>query len=253
MERSWTDSYFDSLEFFYWEPQHLGRKKHADSRLDSIIKVREHLRVMEVTLNHNFSQFLSLAPREFRRQLFQRIFSSPFEDDYVMHGRGVEEVYGLPQSTQPDLFFTSPNQVVSLEMKLSAKSSIEQVIKYALLGLADEIASGQEKHHYLVFLSPGAFSSLWKEGWNDVGQLTSMLHKADIASFLEKQPNKFRARLNRLRRIVETLTLGHLTYKDVTEFLHGIESSTTSNGGGAEVYRKLINGLVGELKLRNLA
>ena len=251
MERSWTDCYFESLEFFYWEPQHLGRKKHADSKLDSIVKVREHLRVMEVTLNHHFSQFLSLAPHEFRRQLFQRIFSSPFEGDYRMHGRGVEEAYGLRQATQPDLFFTSTDNVVSLEMKLGAKSSIEQVIKYALLGLADEIACGREKNHYLAFLAPGAFSSLWKEGWSDVGQLTSMLHKADIAAFLEKQPNEFRMRSSRLRRIVETVKLGHITYREVTEFLQGIAPSATS--GGAEVYRNLIDGLVGELKLRKLA
>ena len=35
MEPSWLETYYTALEFFYWEPQHLGLKKNQDTKLDS--------------------------------------------------------------------------------------------------------------------------------------------------------------------------------------------------------------------------
>jgi hypothetical protein len=30
---NWLDSYYEALEFFYWEPQHLGLKKNVSNEL----------------------------------------------------------------------------------------------------------------------------------------------------------------------------------------------------------------------------
>jgi hypothetical protein len=65
-EDSWVESYYDTLSFFYWEPQHIGRKKYVDPRLKSALEVQNHVRTMEVTLNHQIKQFLCLAPDSFR-------------------------------------------------------------------------------------------------------------------------------------------------------------------------------------------
>jgi len=175
-----------------------------------------------------------------------------FGEKYVMHGRSVEERYGLPSSTQPDLF-SSTTDVVSIEMKLNAKSSIEQILKYALLGLADEIVSAREKQHYLAFLAPGEFPSLWKDRYPDVAQLIDKLRQSDFSGFLGRQSQRLRTRTARFKQIVETLTFGHLTYTQVVGFLQRIEGSGSDTQGGASVYRKLIDGLVGELRLRELA
>ena len=70
MEANWLDSYYEALEFFYWEPQHIGRKKNVDSEFNTIEKVVKHLRRIEVTLNHNINQFLILAPAALRACLF---------------------------------------------------------------------------------------------------------------------------------------------------------------------------------------
>lgn len=32
---NWLDSYYEAVEFFYWETQHLGRNKHPEAKLDS--------------------------------------------------------------------------------------------------------------------------------------------------------------------------------------------------------------------------
>ena len=66
MTMSWLDSYYEAVEFFYWEPQHIGRKKHVPGEFNTFEKVHKHLRQMEVTLNHNINQFLLLAPESLR-------------------------------------------------------------------------------------------------------------------------------------------------------------------------------------------
>ena len=68
MEPSWLETYYTALEFMYWEPQHIGRRKNPDATLDSIATVASRLRKLEVTLNHNLDQFLRLAPGALRKQ-----------------------------------------------------------------------------------------------------------------------------------------------------------------------------------------
>ena len=84
----WLDSYYEALEFFYWEPQHLRSKTDASveaKELAEIAKkstrveqVTSHLREMEVTLNHNIKQFFLLAPDAFLNSLFENLFGIGF-------------------------------------------------------------------------------------------------------------------------------------------------------------------------------
>jgi hypothetical protein len=253
LERTWTQCYYDSLEFFYWEPQHLGKKKHDKATSKTVGEVRENLRKKEVTLNHNLSQFFVLAPPSVRCQLFHFAFSRPFKNEYTLHGRGIEEGYDLACSTQPDLFFTSPAEVISVEMKIEAKSTVDQVLKYALLGLADEIASGRQKSHYLTYLAPGQFPTLWKQGFQDVGQLKRALRDANLSEFLRKHPRRFHDQATQFRRIIDEMTLGSTTYSELARLLQNLMPQESDSSDGAFVYRKLIEGLVGELQLRKLA
>lgn len=159
MEANWIDSYYEALEFFYWEPQHIGRKKHISAEFDTIDKVTAHLRRMEVTLNHNVNQFFLLAPTTLRNDLFQELFSHTFHHSFLLHGRGVDAQFQLVNSVQPDVLFASDAELVSLEMKVGAKSSVSQVLKYALLGMAVELCVGSARHHYLAFLTNGKSGS----------------------------------------------------------------------------------------------
>lgn len=43
MEVDWADGHYEALECLYWEPQHLGGKKHALSRYDRADKVSRHV------------------------------------------------------------------------------------------------------------------------------------------------------------------------------------------------------------------
>ena len=145
MEGHWTRGYFDALEFFFWEPQHLGKKKNVESEYDSLAQVLEHLHRIEVTLTHHTDLFLRLAPKSMRNELFRFLFGHTFADPYRYHGRGVETAYGMDNMSQPDLYFTSPSTVVAIELKIQAKTSIDQLSKYALLGLAEELECGYQR------------------------------------------------------------------------------------------------------------
>jgi hypothetical protein len=52
--------------------------------------VRVHLREMEVTLNHLFSQFMAIAPARIWGRLPSKVFGAPIPEALTLHGRGVE-------------------------------------------------------------------------------------------------------------------------------------------------------------------
>lgn len=252
MEPSWLETYYAALEFVYWEPQHLGRKKNPEARLDSFKKVSKRLRGLEVTLNHNIDQFLRLAPSAFRNNLFASVFEKDFPHSFHMHGREVDQDFKLIGAMQPDFVFESQVEVVSIEMKIDAKSSVSQVLKYALLGLAIELSHEAPRQHHLLMLGRGPFDGLWKERFKDLAELRSAVSGADLQAFLRTQPVRFRPHLQTFTRVVQELQISWLTYSGLARFLRCASPPQHDGTPGAEVYRKLITGMVGELSLRQL-
>jgi hypothetical protein len=252
MEPNWIDSYYEALQFFYWEPQHIGRKKHVSAEFDTIEKVIKHVRRMEVTLNHNLNQFFLLAPVSLRNDLFRQIFKREFILEFVMHGCDINREFQLVYSVQPDFLFTSDKELVSIEMKVGAKSSISQVLKYALLGLAVEMYAGQHKSHYLGFLGFGEFSKQWQEQFPSVAELKLAIANTDLSSFLGNQPSHFREHQARFSEIVASIEIESINYSQFAEFLRNTAPPNCDQSPGAEVYRNLISGLVEEFRRRHL-
>jgi hypothetical protein len=50
------------MNFYYWEPQHLGKKKNPNSKIQNISDALDHISKMEVSLNHQFNLFFQLIP-----------------------------------------------------------------------------------------------------------------------------------------------------------------------------------------------
>jgi hypothetical protein len=252
-ELSWIEAYYESLEFFNQEPQHIGRKRYADAKFRTLSEVKEHLREMEVTLNQNLQQFFSLAPDALRNRLLQVLFQVRFAEPLVMLARDIDVQFALENCMQPDIVFASDDQVASLEMKVGAKCSIDQVLKYALLGLAVEMKQDRERTHFLAILAPGSLASQFREHFPDIASLKEAALRADLTSFLSNKPTRFRKRQARLGDIVASLQVASLSYKRLAEILHENAPSTGDKSPGAEVYGKLISGLIGEFKRRDLA
>ena len=51
MKSSWNNEYYDIMNFYYWEPQHLGKIKNPNSKIQSIHDALSHIAKMEVSLN----------------------------------------------------------------------------------------------------------------------------------------------------------------------------------------------------------
>jgi hypothetical protein len=256
MEHSWVDEYYKTLDFFYGEPHHLRRPKNADVKLKPRKIVRERVGKMEVTLNQQIRQFLSLAPRSLRNRLFEFALGSPMPGEFMMVGGDIDADYGLQNSTQPDFLFTAHDKTVSMEMKIEAKCSIEQILKYSLLALAVELHAKRTLDHCLVLLGKGEFATLFQDRcFTSIEEVLCTLkaesHKEKHQGFLSKRPKHFREEESRFVEIVASLSIGYITYGDLANVLRA-EISGLGGCPGAEVYRNLAEGMVKELEDRKL-
>jgi hypothetical protein len=246
---NWVDSYYESLEFLYWEPQHIGRKKNPEAKLNSVEKVSKHLRLMEVTLNHNLQQFFLLAPQRLRNRLFATAFGDAFSDPFMLHGRATS-LY-LTSSAQPDFVFTSERDVVFVEMKIGAKCSVSQILKYSLLGVALELKFGRTMKHHLLLMGAGEFCKQWRESFSVV-ELREAVLSHDLPGFMSKVDKTLRDRESRVREIAGEMPIAFLSYEGLATLLLNSGPDDTDLTDGAEVYRNLIGGMIGELRRREL-
>lgn len=250
---NWLDSYYEAVEFFYWEPQHLGRKKHPEAKLNSVDKVLKRLRRMEVTLNQNLHQFFSLAPARLCSQIFEHAFKESMTGPFDLYGRNVDQLFNLQSAMQPDLLFTSKSEVASIEMKIGAKCSVSQVLKYALLGIAIEQHFNRPLKHGLILLGSGNFENQWQEGFASLAELRSALEAADQRTFMHRQAAHLRGSLDRFLSVVAEMRIAFLNYRELATFLRSAAPHEADESPGAEVYRKLVQGMIDELCLRQLA
>lgn len=253
MTNTWVDSYYESLEFFYWEPQHIGCKKHANAGFNTFAKVRQHLHNMEVTLNQTLHQFLALAPRAFRNEFLGLCTGTVVDGSFVIELRDVDERFKLMNAVQPDLIFVSTNSTVAIEMKIGARSSVTQVQKYVLLGLAIEQVEGRKEKHSLGLLGKGQFTAQFKEGFNTLADLRSALHSADHGEFLSKQPPHLRERSQRFSEIASALEIGFASYDQLAQMLDASLANLSDTTAATEVYQNLLRGMLSELRIRSLA
>ncbi len=185
--------------------------------------------------------------------LFNELFGRQFDHDFVMHGSEIDTEFKLANCMQPDFLFVSTAETVSIEMKVKAKSSVDQVRKYALLGLAVEIKQNVEMEHHLVLLGSGAFAGMFKERFESEDKLITNIIDKDLTAFLLNKPALFRERKERLNQIVKQMHVKFINYKDFARFLGEAAPPQIDQSPGAEVYRKLIFGLVKEFQQHSVA
>ena len=228
-------------------------EKADNSKFNTLSKVQVHLRSMEVTLNHLIKQFFSLAPSSLRNSLFECGLAGPVLGNLLMAGWDYDRIYKLQNSNQPDFLFTTTDETFSLEMKIDARSSFQQVLKYALLALAVELKqANKEMKHSLVFLAKGGFSDLWKlnGAFASVEALKQTLAN-EMRTFLNGKPKHFREHEQRYFQIVDALSIGFISYESFAALLE-TEIDLTDGSAVSQVYRKLLDGMLDELTRREL-
>jgi hypothetical protein len=247
----WTDEYFDIFRFLFWEPQHLDLMKKPGDR-KGLDEVLGHLRRMEVTLNHEFNLFFRLAPQGLVREVLRRFAdtecSEPFE--LITHG----QVEDYCRVVQPDLLFQGEGLNFSIEMKIGAKSSLEQVWKYALLHWLDEQRVGATKTSVLLFMGPRSFADLWAERFETPNAVVEAALGYDVSSFVERAAKieEFAIDWDAVGGLLQRTAVGFCSYQEFADLLGEYLRRHVDDGPGDETLRKLFGGMRGELVRRGL-
>lgn len=252
-EHDWTSEYYEIIEFYFWEPQHLGRKKTNKSLYSTPIEALKHVQDMEVSLNHMFNLFFRLAPAGIPSHMIADATGSQVQSATQLLTR--RNISSFCELVQPDLMFQGDSVNFSIEMKLKAKSSLEQVWKYALLHTLADAHDGQDRASYLMLLGKGEFSSLWKEDINTPDELRKFLKDAKLyklqrkAKEVEKMPIDW----NRVRETLEKTSILYWNYQTLKMFLKGLIEPFTGANRAEQTFVHLVNGMVAELARRKLA
>lgn len=212
---SWTDEYREIVEFYYWEPQHIGRGS-GGKRFSGADEMYAHVNTLEVSLNHILNIFFSLYP------LHKVSCFDDADESHTMLSAWELETYQRQQknATQPDLFFVGGTSNVAVELKLGSKTNLEQVAKY--VRFHEAITPEQHKPLSLYFLTPHSDpSKLFQEHYAGHQEVAASLGAAGI----------------------NPPTIHFITYADFVASLHAIQTRNVTE-------RRLIDGTIAYLAAR---
>ena len=246
---AWNDEYYDIIDFYYWEPQHIGRKVNDKSKYKNISDVLSHLRSIEVPLNHQFNIFFRLSPQDFIGQLLTKCFNKPPNDNYVFHGNNELAEYIQNEATQPDILLSGNATNFAIELKTTTKSSLEQVAKYLLLHKLNQNHHNKNKQFYLLYLTPYKFSNIW-QGIQSKDNLVSSFKNHDFASLKEKFGFVSNADWASAMESIDKLNITSITYNSIYNLLQEYKSSIDITSKYSDVATTLFTGIISELESR---
>lgn len=242
---AWNKNYYDSVEFYLNEPQHIVQRSESEKRR-SVRDAIKRIRRIEVSFNHVLSFFFRLAPAEFACKLLATAFPGAAPPrDLELIGREIEARFDLRNFTQPDILFVGDDALICIEMKVDAKTDVEQVFKYAAL-LAHLDPAGT-KRRYLIYMGPKKFADLWRT--KNMTIEAALTAAADLAAALPPKlaSTTFMKRLANPAGVVAAMQLGYLGYGDVKRLLLDEMAQADAPDG---VYKRLLEGMATEIEER---
>lgn len=254
MSSSWNKEYYDIMNFYYWEPQHLGKIKNKESKIQNINDALNHIAKMEVSLNHQFNLFFQLLPSELTNIIFNKI-DCRFTGTEKLEYQSIEDisVLNLKDSTQPDVFFKSNTDLVAIEFKLGTKSSIEQLLKYATLFHFTRLHHQKNFKCHLVYVGVNSFDSMFKEKFSHIDLVQDQLELVHIPDVTKKGSIDLTPHKDEILNLAKDMSLSFVNYQQLHDlFDHRISALDTANPY-TETIHKLISGMNNELIYRNLA
>lgn len=166
----WTDEYREIVEFYYWEPQHIGRVS-GNKRFNNADEMYSHVNSLEVSLNHVLNIFFSLYD-------IHKLDCFDADASHTMMSAWQLELLQREQhnATQPDLFFQGKDSNLAIELKLDSKSSKTQIIKY--IEFNNKLANSSQKSFILTFLTPQSdISKIFKEKYTSLDGILTDINK----------------------------------------------------------------------------
>lgn len=249
----WNTNYYEIIQDYYWEPQHIDRAKREHPKYGNDKQVLWHIHQMEVSLNHLLALFFSLTPRDFIHRLECSAFGSHSSADFRQVSLFELRATYRHDPTQPDVFLVAADRCLSIEVKIDAKSSLEQVAKYALLHLDFAKRNGiPTDGSRLIYLTPRPVSQTWKEKFLGVSAMRSALTAFDFAALLAKAKVSSAITAEELRAVALAMPVAHLSFTDFYRLTAEYAATIPSDAKPAtDTVAKLFDGLLHELRFRH--
>ena len=246
----WNNVYYDILQEYYWDPKLIGRVPANPAIFANDREMLGNLRRMEVSLNHILALFFSLAPQDYVCGLEREVFGDTTDKTYRNVG-----IFELRQNaphdpTQPDIFMASADTCFSVEVKIGAKSSLDQVVKYALLHSCHEKRTGEVLRSRLMYLTPRPVAKTWGEKFSDVETMRVALDGFDFATFLKKSKMSKVLTAAELEAASRSMEVSHITFERFHQITKTYAESISPGVRFADSARKLVDGLIHELEFR---
>ena len=253
MRSTWNEEYYDIIDFYYWEPQHLGKQKSPVSSYRSVEDVIAHVRGMEVSLNHQMNIFFRLIPNAFLHKMLWLFWGQESEDEFLFHGNQQWRTYATERDpTQPDIFLAGSQSNIAIELKVKAKSNVDQVVKYLLLHYLNERFSSKRKQFFFLYLSPNEFSKLWNPSLSNREELDELVKHYDFEKIEKKTKYLANIDWDDVLAVWQRTHFSARTYTEFYEFLDSYRTEMDLSCTSEETLLKLIDGMMRELKLRDL-
>jgi hypothetical protein len=234
------------MTHYAWAPEdleHLSNPKRKRSPNQTVARLRK----VEVPFNHILALFFSLAPSSVMIELFRKYASVEDCGDVRLLGRHEVERDLCADVTQPDLVFDGELAFLTIEVKTSSNTRIEQLQKYAYLhSLAAKAKPG--RIHALLFLSPYQQDKLFKEklvGWNEIkmkaaeGLLNGDYKKRLLTKVANSKAIEFLSTPAKLK-------IGHCTFEQFAALVRDLCNRASPENVEYRLYR----GMLAELKTR---
>jgi hypothetical protein len=254
MKSSWNNEYYDIMNFYYWEPQHLGKIKNQKSKIQNIHDALSHIAKMEVSLNHQFNLFFQLLPSTILNDIINKVGKNYVSNDKLLYQSIADiSILNLMDATQPDVFFKSNKDLVAIEFKLGSKSSIEQIVKYATLFHFTELYHKVEYAYHLVYVGCDSFSAIFKEKFSSIDLVQSAIEMAHIPDATRKGDVNLIPHKEKIIEIAKSLHLSFVSYQNLYNIFSDCIKYIDASNPFSETIIKLLSGMNNELVFRELA
>lgn len=272
---TWTKKYWDVVDQFYWAPQYLGLKSIPQNiwevdgdkvsipieminpkgplyrRLKSGEEYWSYVRRQEETFNHIFDIVFGILPGDVICDILSVPTNIGTGHSYESYGRELCDRYGWGEHsniTTPDGFFIAADSVLAVELKFNAKTSLDQLAKYLMLFVSEEVKYGRRANVDLLFIfNSDPVPTFKKQMGFEQGEISQQLFgELRDAAGNKRVVNFFNDNENEIRSVLGRLRIHCIDWQFFSQVLSAYASKLSETPGDCTL-KKLLGGLVTEI------
>lgn len=231
---SWPEFVYRFVEHYFWEPQHLG---------PGVESFYAKIRRQEVPLNFLFNMLLYALPQSYRRALLAPSgIGKPSGPSLVVRNSRNRSFI------QADVELDSESERIFVELKIRAKTGLDQLQKYVMLHALLAATDDSPRTPILIFVTKHPFARHWKSSEPNIssqGDVAPLLLKSDLSKKLRTNA-ELKTVAGSYEATCQKLSLGFLTWQDIGDQLTGFLRVDD------ELSDSLVEGFLSDLRRRGL-